>query len=351
MDMTRFETARPAVWQFIRAWGLAGTLLVLANVGGCTPLNEEGSSILRGDQAFANGDIEEALAEYRLALRQGASDAATYARVAHAYVALKRIDEAREHYRLAVEQDSTLTDQALSDFVHLAREENRIGDRFGMVSAVETAIEFRPGVSFEDLVLPLAQHYSDVGEYGRALPFYQKVLSAIDPDSLPRILFEAAVAYDEVGDCETAVIYYEEYREYLPRQRRTEVHWRLGHCSFELAQASLNAGDQEEALRHLDTLLEIGEPRNRLARGYFMKGEILGRRGECEAAIEAFEEVSVMDPSGSSAVVDSAELRIDQIRFGGRFDRSFQRLREGRVSGSCFPPDPPIRREGRGGGG
>jgi tetratricopeptide (TPR) repeat protein len=346
-DMTRFETTRSGVWQLEGVYGFCRYLLILLLLAGCTPLSEEGSSILRGDQAFAKGDVEEALAEYRLALRQGASDAETYARVAHTYVALRRIDEAREYYRLAVDQDSTLTDQALSDFVHLAREEDRLGDRFGMASAVETAIEFRPGVSFDELVLPLAQHYSDVGEYGKALPFYQKALSAIDPDSLPRLLFEAALAYDEVGDCETAVIYYEEYREYLPRQRRTEVHWRLGHCSYEMAQASLAEDDDDEALRNLEILLEIGEPRNRLARGYFLKGEILGRRGECEAAIEAFEKVPVMDPAGNSAVVDSAELRIDQIRFGGRFDRSFQRLRAGTVSGSCFPPDSPIRRGGR----
>ncbi len=151
----------------------------------------------------------------------------TYARVAHTYVALRRIDEAREHYRLAVAQDSSLADQALADFVHLAREEAKIGDRYGMASAVETALEFRPGISMEDLVLPLAQHYSDIGEYGRALPFYQKALSALDPDSLPGVLFETAVAYDEVGDCESALIYYDEYRE-----RSTPVEPQRGRLAF-----------------------------------------------------------------------------------------------------------------------
>jgi tetratricopeptide (TPR) repeat protein len=315
-------------------------LLVLVALAGCTPLNEEGSSVFRGDQAFAKGDLEEALAEYRLALRQGATDPETYARVAHTYVGLKRIDEAREYYRLAVAQDSSLADQALSDFVHLAREENQSGDRFGMASAVQTALEFRPGISLEDLVLPLAQHYSDIGEYGRALPFYQKTLSALDPDSLPDILFETAVAYDEVGDCESAVIYYEDFQDRLPRWQRSEVNWRLGNCAFELAELRRTEGDDEEALRFLEILLRIGEPRRRLARGYFLRGEILGYRGECEAAIEAFQEVAVYDPAGNSALVERAEGRIDQIRFGGRFDRSFERLRAGELSESCFPPEP-----------
>lgn len=347
--MTRFETIRIRMRRWARSL-LA--VLSLAALGSCTPLDEEGSSVFRGDQAFAKGDIEEALAEYRLALRQGSTDSDTYARVAHTYVRLRRVDEAREYYRLAVARDSALADQALADFVHLAREEAAIGDRYGMASAVQTALEFRPGISIEDLVLPLAQHYSDIGEYGRALPFYQKAISALDPDSLPRVLFEAAVAYDEVGDCERAVIYYEDYRERLPRWRRSEVNWRLGNCSFTLAQERWAEGDDEEALRFLDTLLEVGEPRNRLARGYFLRGEILGTRGECEAAIEAFQQVPVMDPAGNSTVVDSAEIRIDQIRFGGRFDRSFQRLRAGQPSESCFPPEPGSgRRRGAPGGG
>jgi tetratricopeptide (TPR) repeat protein len=352
MKMPRYGTIRSRVHQIE---GVLASWIVLAALAGCTPLNEEGSSVIRGDQAFAKGDLEEALAEYQLALSQGATDPGTYARVAHTYVQLKRIDEGREYYRLAVAQDSSLADQALSDFVHLAREENRTGDRFGMASAVQTALEFRPGVSLEDLVLPLAQHYSDIGEYGRALPFYQKTLSAIDPDSLPRILFETAVAYDEVGDCESAVIYYQDYQDRLPTWRRSEVDWRLGNCSFDLAEARMADGDDEEALRFLETLLRIGEPqpRRRLARAYFLKGEILGQRGECEAAVEAFEKVPQYDPAGNSTLADSAELRINQIRFGGRFDRSFERLRAGDLSGSCFPPgseSAPGRAVGRRGG-
>jgi len=335
--MTQFETAR---FRPVRSGGLLLLWALLAALAACTPLAEEGSSLSRGDQAMAKGDVEEALAEYRLALRQGSTDSRAYARVAHTYVVLRRVDEAREYYRLAVASDSSLADQALADFVYLAREEAGIGDRYGMASAVQTALEFRPGINLEDLVLPLAQHYSDIGEYGRALPFYQKALSALDPDSLPRILFETAVAYDEVGDCERAVIYYEEYRQRLPRLRRSEVNWRLGNCSFTLAEDRWREGEDEEALQFLDTLLEIEEPKNLLPRGYYLKGEILGTRGECEAAIEAFQQVVVMDPSGNSPVVSNAERRIDQIRFGGRFDRTFQRLRSGQMSESCFPPDP-----------
>jgi tetratricopeptide (TPR) repeat protein len=307
---------------------------------GCTLLGEEEGSISRGDQAYAKGDLGEALAEYRLALRQGATDAETHARIAHTYVALRRTDEARDHYRLAVSKDSSWVDQAVADFVRLARDEERGRDRFGMASAVQTALEFRPGISLEDLALPLAEHYSDIGEYGRALPFFQKTLASVDPDASPGVLFEAAVAYDEVGDCETAAVYYEEYRARIPAWRRGEVDWRLGNCSFRVARAKRSEGDDEEALRHLETILRIGEPRNLLAMAYFDKGEILGYRGECEAAIEAFRQVPVVDPSGSGPLVDRAEERIDQIRFGRGGGGLLPFSRPRRESGSCFPPNP-----------
>lgn len=339
MQVTRFKAVcaealrSPAVW-------VAAAALLLA---GCTPLGEEGSSISRGDQAFAKGDVQEALAEYRLALRQGAAAPATFARVAHTFVTLGRIDEARDYYNQAVGGDSALADQAVADFVYLARREDSLGDRFGMASAVQTALGFRPGISLDDLAVPLAQHYSDVGEYGRALPFFQKALSAIDSDTLPEILFETAIAYDEVGDCESAVVYYEDYRDRLPRWRRGEVDWRLGNCSFQLARTRRAEGDDEEALRHLETLLRVGQPKSLLAMGYYEKGEILGYRGECEAAIEAFQQVPVVDPSGSGPLVDRAEERIDQIRFGGRFDRYLGVLRSGEEVQSCFPPEPGTR--------
>lgn len=331
----------------MRPTRIASALLCFAALlPACTPLGEEGSSLARGDQAFAHGDLDEALAEYLLAERQGSDDADTYARIAHTYVALKRIDESREYYQKAVEADSDLADQAVADFVHLARAENRSGDRFGMASAAQTALEFRPGISLEDLALPLARHYYNVGEYGRALPFFQKTLSAMGPDSLPRVVFETAVAYDEVGDCESAVIYYQDYRDGLSRwqSERSEVDWRLGNCSYELARQRREEGEEEEALRHLETLLRVGEPRSLLAMGYFEKGEILGLRGECEAALEAFMQVAVVDPSGTSPLVDRAEERIDQIRFGRRFQRVTEGLmgQEGGTGGraACFPPEP-----------
>jgi hypothetical protein len=66
---------------------------------------------------------------------------------------------------------------------------------------------------------------------------------------------------------------------------------------------------------------------------------MLGKRGECEAAVEAFREVPALDPSGSSPLVARAEERIDQIRFGRPLGRPFQLQTPGENPVSCFPTE------------
>jgi tetratricopeptide (TPR) repeat protein len=298
---------------------------------------------MRGDRAFARGDLEEALAEYRLALRQGARDGASYARVAHTYAALGQVDEAGDHYRQAVEQDPGLADQAAADMVFLARRAEGRSDVFGMATAFQAALDFRPGIAVAELALPLARHFSETGEFGRALPFYLKALNSVPADSLPPrdLLYETGLAYDEVGDCSRAVIFYERYRNRLPRWRRDEVDWRYGNCSFQLSRTALEEANLDESLRHLETILRIGEPRNLLSLAYFQKGEILSARGECEAAIEAFSEVYGADVSGAAPHVLRAQERIDEIRFGRPFLEGFRDPSAGPVpcTGSTLIPD------------
>ncbi len=271
---------------------------------------------MRGDRAFALGDYAEALAEYRLALQQGASDADILARAAHACVQVGRVDEARDFYRAAAQLDPFYADQAVADLIHVARAARERGDRLGVSAAVQAALEFRQGINVADLALPLARHHLQNAEFARALPFYQAALGSVSPDSAPEILFEAAQAYEATGDCRRALAFFEEYREKVGEEARTEALWHIGNCSFELALQLLDQGQQEEALRRLQTTITLGEPRNLLPRAYFEKGELLAGRGECEAAIEAFRQIQIVDPNRNSPLTGRALQRIDEIRFG-----------------------------------
>ena len=343
---------RPRQHTILSTTLVASALLVL--VVACSGRAAEEGALVRGDEAWVRGDVEEALAEYRLALLRGSTDADVYARIGHAYAELGKIDEASEHYRRATEADSSMADQAVSDLVRLARAAEDRGDRFGVAAALEATSEFRPGVSVAEMALPLARYYSQNGEYGRALPYYAKALAQLEPEQAPDVLYETGLAYEQLGDCEPALVFYEQFAELVRYSQRSEVNFRIGECSYliairirrdlkrvrdegvappggfvladtsDTAEAVIEGLPTEEefdqleelALLHLSRTIEIGEPRSRQAQAYFEVGDLLASRGECDAAVEAFRQVGRVDPSGTGTLVARARERIDEIRFG-----------------------------------
>ena len=308
-------------------------LPALALMVGCVDSGAEETSLLRGDRAFAEGEIEEALAEYRLAARQSDDDPEALVRAGHAYAALGRVDEASDYFRRAVERDPAFREQAVADLMHVAREAARTGENFQMASAVQAAMGLEPAIGLDDLALPLARHYYGTGEYGRALPLFQRSLRA-GLDSLPEVVFEIGRAYEGIGDCANALVFFERYRESAPRARQGEVAWFIGRCSFDRAR-TLRAeydGDQdelEEALALVDRVVEVGEPRSVLGSAWFERGEILAALGRCEEAAESFRQVRVVEGSAGGALVTRAQQRFDEITFG----RSLEGFRPDRPCG------------------
>ena len=305
---------------------VGSVLSLLLLVAACTRTTEE-NALRRGDEAFAQGIFEEALAEYRLAVRQGADDPEITARVAHTYALMGRVDDAGAYYADAVARDPDLTDQAVSDLMHMAEEAHTSGDRFAMATAVETALELRPGVGVGDMGLPLARHYFTNGEYGRALPFYQRALAGAR-DSLPEVVFEVGRAHSEIDDCEHALLFFERFRAMVRASQRGEVDWYIGTCAFNLAgdlrAGTPGPGQLERALELVNRTVEVGEPRNIQAQAWFEKGEILSELGRCQEAMEAYAQVRYADQAGG--LVDRAQSRFDEIRFG----TGLEHLREGR---------------------
>jgi tetratricopeptide (TPR) repeat protein len=199
----------------------------------------------------------------------------------------------------------------------LARAARDRDDLFGLTSAMEAAMSFRPGITMQDMALPLAQQYFRSGEYAKALPYYQASIAGMQEDTLPDVVFEAGSAFDEVGDCRRALLYYEQYRRLISRYQRSEVDWKIGRCSLRLAQELRSEGVDEEALVHIERTIALGEPRSLQAVAYFDLGEILSDLGRCEDAMDAFLEVRRADQTGTSPLVERAQWRYDELRFMG----------------------------------
>jgi tetratricopeptide (TPR) repeat protein len=312
---------RPA----LAAAALAAALVPAACALGVT----EEDSIRRGDEAFAVGKYDQALAEYRLAVRQGADDAGALVRVAHTYVMLERVDEAEEFYTRALALDPSWADQAVADLMRVAETAQERRDRFAMASAVEIAGRLRPGIGVSDMSLDLARHYFQTGEYGRALPFYEKALAEVPDSATARTLFEVGQAYEEVGDCRRALVFFERYLAMGPGGDPSEVNWHIGACGFKLAReirSGTDVGPEEldEALGLVERTLELGEPRSLLAQVWFEKGLILSDLGDCAGAMDALARVGSAENSAGLSV--RARALYDEIRFG----RGLEFLRGGR---------------------
>mgnify|MGYP001065612206 CR=1 FL=1 len=303
----------------LRGLALFGALFGALIGAACVQAPADDTAVQRGDLAFAEGDLEEALAEYRLAARDERADGPVLARVAHAYTREGEVDDAAEFYRRAVELDPAWSSQAVSDLMLLAEQAQASGDRFRMASAVDAARGIEPGVGLEGIALPLARHHFQNGEYGQALPLYQRALAA-GADSLPDVMFEVGQAHEEIGDCERALIFFEQFRESVPARERDEVDWYIGSCSFQVAEG-LHGSDRLtdrvllDALSAVDRTIEMGEPLNLQGRAWFERGQILADLGRCDDAIDSFRQVRAAEGNVQSALATRAQERLDDLRF------------------------------------
>lgn len=296
----------------------AGLLLTVLVVVGC---GREEPALERGDRLWAQSDYDAALAEYRLAMAQTESEQ-TLGRVAHAYIVTGQFERAREVYDRLLQRAPDHIDQAVFDYVTAARTARDRGNRYGMAIAVEAALALRPGLPVDDMAAPLARYYVTTGDSDRALDFYQRALSQASPDSVPALLFELGELHETRGDCEEATGYFSAYRARAPRGPRIDdARWHIGNCAWRLGRERMQENEPALALGFFDTLIDLGVPQNLLDDAWFERGEALLSLGRRDDALYAYAQVLELGRTGaSSQLVERAQRRIDQIRFGRMFE-------------------------------
>jgi tetratricopeptide (TPR) repeat protein len=268
-----------------------------------------------GDRLLGTGRTEAAIAEYQVALRQRGEEPEILLRLAHGYAHLDRLDEASEYYTRLLAMDSTAADQAVADFLAIAKRALERNDRARMARALEQLEALRPGEVPAELSLPFARYYYEFGEYLLALPLYLAVVAA---DSVePEVRYELARVYYELGECGQALLH---YQDFLERRRRgelsAEARWHAGQCAYRLAQKQAQAGKPTEALEKYGLVVELGSPRALQDDAWFERGELQFSLGEFDEALRSYQRVLDLNPSRSGRHVRLAEDRIRSIRYG-----------------------------------
>src|SRR5687767_2293773 len=223
-------------------------LIIFLALAGCRS-NE--TSLERGDRFWADSSYGMALAEYRLAAREFVGDPKVQARVAHAYALTGSLEQAREEFNQLLKQAPEYADQAVFDYLAVARAAAAHRDRFGLARAVEAALELRPGIDVGAWSADLAAYYAGSGDAERALEYFERALAYVPESGKPRLLFEIASVHERQGDCEEATSY---FRSYLLRvaygDSANDARFQIGACAFELGRRARDAGNHEAALEH-----------------------------------------------------------------------------------------------------
>jgi tetratricopeptide (TPR) repeat protein len=270
-------------------------------------------ALLRGDRYWADSNYTAALAEYRLAARQNRNDSDIAARVAHAYLMTGQFERGRRAYEDLLKQTPAYTDQAVFDFIRLARTSMARGDRFGTARAAEAALALRPGLDLDEMSIALARHYAAVGDVDRALEFYNRAIGRRATGG-STLLFELASLIEQNGKCVDALPYFRAFTEQTSsRDSATEARWRMGTCGLERGRQAMAGGNAERAIELYDVTLEAGAPPHLLEQTWLERGEALLSLGRMEEARAAFERVLELSPAGRTQYSRRAEQRLQEM--------------------------------------
>jgi tetratricopeptide (TPR) repeat protein len=292
----------------------AGVLLGIAMLTAC---GDAESALARGDRLWADSSHTAALAEYRLSYDRRSDSDEVLARLAHAYAVTGQFERTRDSYQELLRRAPQYTDQAIFDYLTLARRAQTRADRYGMAGAVETALALRPGLAVGDMAAPLARYYSRAGDPERAQVFYERALAHAPPDSLPTLLFDFAQFHESQSNCGEAIELYNAFRSRETRGERADrARWSVGNCAFTLARDARQAGQHMRALGYLQVMLDLGVPQNLIDQAWYERGESLLALGYRDDALAAYMRVLETVRPGSGQLADRARQRIDEIRFG-----------------------------------
>jgi tetratricopeptide (TPR) repeat protein len=316
--MAEATPARPAP---TLAGRLRPALLLLALVPLFAGCGDAETALARGDRLWAEGDHTAALAEYRLSHGRRPDSDEVLARVAHAYAVTGQLERARETYDELLRRAPRYSDQAIFDFLALARRARERSDRYGMAGAVEAATALRPGLPVDDMAAALARFYARSGDAERAGEFYDRALAVAPPDSVPALLFDFGQFQEAQGNCAEAMELYSAYRTRQPRgDRADQARWNTGNCAFTLAREARGLREPARALGYLQVMIDLGVPQNLLDQAWFERGEALLELGRRDEALDAYVRALEHVRPGGGPLADRVRQRIDDLRFGRVFD-------------------------------
>jgi tetratricopeptide (TPR) repeat protein len=282
----------------------------------CEPVAED--HLAKGDRFLADGKIEDARAEFRVALHRSRKPPEELLwKLGLLDLDAKHVVEARQELDALLQRDPGTGRRVAQVYLLFAARWFKAGDPFNAIQALEAARAADPRVNLGPFYYEIADYYYELADYERAVQNYLLAL-ALAPGADDEAAYRLASALERLGRWRQALTY---YRQYANASRGKDlirdVRYRLGEAAFRSAQASFLEHRYAETLEYLSIILKSGQPETRLDDAYYLLGEVRYRAGDYAAAAAAFEKVLELSPSPSSRLYGEAERRLLDIQLGG----------------------------------
>ena len=262
-------------------------LALVVLVAGCTPgLDHE----RLGDRRYAENAFVDALAEYRLAMRQQRPSAELRAKFAQAALRSGSLSDAVSAYRDLARAEPAALDEAADGLTRAARLAVGARDMGALTDAMVALHDVAPQRPVGALAVALGASSSALAKRPEAMDV---LLEAAGAAASAAVADSFLVAYGDVnarlGRCDVASRTYDGVlrRSPLPSTARAAQEGLAG-CAVTDGQLSLSAGALQDAVAHFQHAIGIGQPDSIVRLAWLLMGDARWADGDTAVALDAY---------------------------------------------------------------
>lgn len=280
--MRRGPGAGPAARRVFRAGGLAAVLLVASCAQG--PDHER-----LGDRRYAEHSFVDALAEYRLALRQPSPSPELRAKFAAAALHVGALAEAVAAYRDLARSDPSSLDDAADGLVRAARLAIEARDLAALGQAVAVLRDLQPDRVLGELATALGASYEPGGRPGDALDILLQGAAVSAPGTADSLLVLYGDLNVQLTQFDAAQRAYESVLRRGPTRLVAQAaRAGLARCAIERGRDALGAGFLDDAVEWFGRAIAFGEPDSLVRVAWLLTGDARWAGSDTARAAEAY---------------------------------------------------------------
>jgi tetratricopeptide (TPR) repeat protein len=276
--------------------------MLLGLAGACTRSAADHEEL--GDRAYAAGAYRDALAEYQLGVKAGAS-ADLLAKCGAAALHTADYGLAARQYRALAETDRSRAAEAAAGLERVVRAAAAVNDRAALASALAALQAIAPGRPLGRYARLVALDAAARGDTAAALALLPvAVAAAPDGRSADSLLMVYGMAATRARDCQTAVPVMEGV---IRRQRESSVvdgaREGLSLCALFAGQALLDQGKPADAESWFKRATAPGASLDVTRSAYLGLGDVRLARGDVASALESYQQAMVGGNPGDSITI------------------------------------------------